>query len=323
MKVSVIIPVYNVKPYLERCVNSVLRQTYKDIEIILVDDGSTDGSGELCDHLATGESNLIVVHQPNQGVSEARNTGIRQARGEYLAFIDSDDEWLLTDGLENILQMSGPDAIIFKRVDIWKNGVQITSADYAIDYIEQLPDTLSVFSYLVAEQQFQISACFMLVRRKLILDHEIFFPKDMMSEDLFWSLQLWQHLTAVKFTNLNLYGYHHRENSRTTTANINFYHSYDQMFTYWKTQCDSGCKNAGMIRAFMANMWVNRGYAYHSLADVYKPEALRILEKHVDSLEYGLSPKSKRTRRMIRLIGLRNTATALGWYWKLRGYIKH
>ena len=81
MKVSVVIPVYNVKPYLERCVNSVLRQTYKDLEIILVDDGSTDGSGELCNDMATRDQRICVIHQENQGLSGARNTGIQQATG--------------------------------------------------------------------------------------------------------------------------------------------------------------------------------------------------------------------------------------------------
>jgi len=103
MKVSVIIPVYNVEPYLERCVKSVVGQTYQELEIILVDDGSKDGSGKLCDKLADSDSRIKVVHQKNQGLSGARNTGIRQATGEYVVFLDSDDEWLLSDGLEVLL----------------------------------------------------------------------------------------------------------------------------------------------------------------------------------------------------------------------------
>ena len=94
MKVSVVIPVYNVKPYLERCVQSVLRQTFKDLEIIMVDDGSTDGSGELAESLKDWSPCIRVVHQENQGLSGARNTGIRHATGEYVVFLDSDDEWL-------------------------------------------------------------------------------------------------------------------------------------------------------------------------------------------------------------------------------------
>ncbi len=92
MRFSVIIPVYNVKDYLEKCVQSVLAQQFDDYEMILVDDGSTDESGALCDALAARTPDVIrVVHQPNGGLGAARNTGIAHAKGEYLVFIDSDD----------------------------------------------------------------------------------------------------------------------------------------------------------------------------------------------------------------------------------------
>lgn len=90
-KISVIIPVYNVCNYLDRCIQSVLTQTYKDLEIILVDDGSTDESGKLCDIYKERDERIIVIHQKNQGVSCARNAGINIASGEYIGFVDADD----------------------------------------------------------------------------------------------------------------------------------------------------------------------------------------------------------------------------------------
>ena len=89
--ISVIVPVYNIKEYLERCVLSICNQTYKNLEIILVDDGSTDGSGDICDRLAKEDNRIRVFHKENGGSSSARNLGIREATGEYLGFIDSDD----------------------------------------------------------------------------------------------------------------------------------------------------------------------------------------------------------------------------------------
>ena len=88
---SVVIPVYQAADALERCVSSWLCQTVGDLEIILVDDGSTDGSGRICDELAARDGRILVVHQENAGVSAARNTGIRAASGEFLIFTDSDD----------------------------------------------------------------------------------------------------------------------------------------------------------------------------------------------------------------------------------------
>lgn len=89
--VSVIVPVYNVKPYLRECFDSICRQSYRNIEIILVDDGSTDGSGELCDVLAASDDRTTVLHKENGGLSDARNAGLRIAQGDWISFVDSDD----------------------------------------------------------------------------------------------------------------------------------------------------------------------------------------------------------------------------------------
>ncbi len=89
--ISIIVPVYNIKEYLPRCVASIVAQTYRNLEIILVDDGSTDGTGLLCDDLAASDDRIRVFHKENGGSSSARNLGIKQARGEYLGFVDSDD----------------------------------------------------------------------------------------------------------------------------------------------------------------------------------------------------------------------------------------
>ena len=89
--ISVIIPVYNCEKYIETCVDSVLNQTFTDFEIILVDDGSPDDSGKLCDQLSEKNNKIVVLHQKNQGQAAARNNGVKIARGEWLHFVDSDD----------------------------------------------------------------------------------------------------------------------------------------------------------------------------------------------------------------------------------------
>lgn len=100
--ISVIVPVYNAEKYLEHCVQSILDQTYRDLEVILVNDGSKDGSLELCRRLALADERVIVLDGPNGGVASARNRGLDQARGEYVAFVDSDD-WLAPDMYERLL----------------------------------------------------------------------------------------------------------------------------------------------------------------------------------------------------------------------------
>lgn len=102
-KASVIVPVYNVEAYLEKCVQSILRQTEQDFELLLVDDGSTDSSGQLCEELAKQDSRVRVIHQENQGLGGARNTGIREAKGDWLLLVDSDD-WIEPEILEKALE---------------------------------------------------------------------------------------------------------------------------------------------------------------------------------------------------------------------------
>lgn len=101
---SVIVPVYKVEPYLRRCVDSIRNQTYKNLQIILVDDGSPDRCGEICDAYAEIDERIIAVHQKNRGLSGARNTGLRYAKGEYVAFVDSDD-WIAPTMYETLVRM--------------------------------------------------------------------------------------------------------------------------------------------------------------------------------------------------------------------------
>lgn len=111
---SVIVPVYNVADYLEECLDSIVSQTYRALEIIVVDDGSTDGSGAICDAYAQTDSRIVVIHQANQGLSGARNTGLDVCKGEYITFIDSDDCYGTSDVLEqNVRLMEYNDNIDF------------------------------------------------------------------------------------------------------------------------------------------------------------------------------------------------------------------
>lgn len=102
MRFSIIIPVYKVERYLREAVGSVLAQTYDDYEIILVDDGSPDTCPKICDDLAENNTRIKVIHKPNGGLSDARNAGTEVAIGDYIIYLDSDDQWVDRQGLENI-----------------------------------------------------------------------------------------------------------------------------------------------------------------------------------------------------------------------------
>ena len=109
-KVSIIIPVYNAKNFIERCISSVLCQSYSDIEVITVDDGSSDGSGAILDMLEKQDRRILVIHQENKGVSVARNNGIKVATGKYILFVDADD-MIEADAIEKLMDNSENDLV--------------------------------------------------------------------------------------------------------------------------------------------------------------------------------------------------------------------
>ena len=116
--ISIVLPIYNVENYLERCIKSVISQTYKNLEIILVDDGSTDDCSKMCDEWAEKDNRIVVVHKNNQGLGMARNTGIEYAKGRFICFFDSDD-FIENDTIENVYKViTKENAEMAKRTEI-------------------------------------------------------------------------------------------------------------------------------------------------------------------------------------------------------------
>ena len=194
MKFSVIIPIYKVEPYLHKCVDSVLAQTYEDLEIILVDDGSPDSCGKICEEYAEADKRIKVIHKPNGGLSDARNAGLDVAEGEFVMFLDSDDWWDDKDAL--------------RKVDA---GIKESEADITIigmkKYFSQehrfgdvrTPkkcDKVYTLSHAQAMQQYMRSnifvacACDKVVRRSLIEKDNQRFVKHQLSEDIEWCCKL-------------------------------------------------------------------------------------------------------------------------------------
>ena len=201
---SVIVPIYNVEPWLERCVRSILGQTYGNLEILLVDDGSTDGTGELCDALAKEDERICVLHKENGGTSAARNLGIDRARGEYLGFVDSDDYvepdmyWRLYQaicGKEDYLVQVGRD-------EVDEQGKQLPS-------ICKIPEKEKIFSaedFLteLLMHRGDCSFCTKLVSRRLLGEDR--FPEKQLNEDFHLMLRLLQRTEGVLA--LPVCGYH-------------------------------------------------------------------------------------------------------------------
>lgn len=172
-KVSVIVPVYNVEPYLRRCVDSILAQRHQNFEILLIDDGSADASGAICDQYAAQDSRIIVIHQENKGVSSARNAGLDRCSGEYVSFIDPDD-WIEKDMFHVMLQAFGELNVDFAvcneaHVIAEAEGIEIKQ----INHWPELSGTTTVKHSALYEKIFARTAimCNKIVKRAIIGEH--------------------------------------------------------------------------------------------------------------------------------------------------------
>ncbi len=212
---SVIVPVYNVQEYLETCVKSVLEQTFDHFELILVDDGSKDQSGALCDALAEKDPRVTALHQENQGASAARNHGLRSARGRYILFLDSDDFYPQRDLLENIRKKSdGHDVVCF-------NYARYTDRlmPPLIRFPEKVPtDRDELLLELVKQNAFTSSACLKAVKRSLLTERGIEFEEGTSGEDIAWNARLMEAARSVALAPDCVYAYRVREGSITQTV---------------------------------------------------------------------------------------------------------
>ena len=215
--VSIVVPVYNVEKYLEDCVDSILRQTYENLEIVLVDDGSTDGSGKICDDLQKKSNRIIVIHKKNGGLSDARNCGIDNAHGKYICIIDSDD--LVSEDYIEIMK---------KNIS---ESVKITACGYChyydsgrkvkinFDNICHYYKGIEAQKYLNVIGFFNVSTCNKLFEKSLF--DEIRFPVGKKSEDWYVMYKLIEKAGGIYYNSDIKYLYRQRSGSITKSIVVN------------------------------------------------------------------------------------------------------
>lgn len=216
-KVSVIVPVYNVEKYLDKCVKSICNQSYQNLEIILVDDGSTDSSAEMCDTYAKVDARVKVIHKENGGLADARNVGIEHAKGDYLLFIDSDD-WIHQELVEKnivIAEKEDTDVVIFDYVGVQQDGTVCSQ------FCANL-EPMKVFSILEEPRLItaSCSAVNKLYKTSFWKSTGLKFPKGRYYEDLGTIPKLMALAKRVIYLKETLYYYLMREGSIMHTSNF-------------------------------------------------------------------------------------------------------
>lgn len=211
-RVSVIVPVYRVEKYLDRCVESIVGQTFTDTEILLIDDGSPDNCGKMCDEWAVKDSRIQVFHKENGGLSDARNFGIEHSVGAYLIFIDSDDfiELDMLEILYDLITEYEADVAICGLYNCYKSGKHPRCTDENIIVC----DGEKALEYILKADRMSVETPTKLIKRSVLGD--LRFIKGKTSEDAFFTPALMMRVSKVVETAKPLYNYYHREGSITT-----------------------------------------------------------------------------------------------------------
>lgn len=243
--ISVIVPVYNVREYLEYCVSSICNQTYRNLELILVDDGSTDGSSALCDKLAETDSRIRVVHQNNMGAAGARNSGLDAASGEYISIIDGDDYiWPeMYETLQRILEETKTEFVCCPYEMVTSQ--EIPEKDKRITQKEEvsLLDRKAVYKHLFDYHTMWVIQPNKLYRSSLFEAYR--FPTGHFYEDEYAAHRLLKNVQSAAYVNIPFYRYYRRIGSATkrgvTSRQIDLLDALLDRMAYFKEEGEADC----------------------------------------------------------------------------------
>lgn len=214
--ISVIIPVYNVEEYLEKCVNSILDQTYRNLEVILVNDGSKDSSGSICDALARKDPRIRVIHKENGGLSSARNVGMEAATGEYITFVDSDD-WIEEDGYKHLMDLMekyGVNLVCGGNYD-----VDGATGERTLGVCPRKEEAVTAEEFagrMFLWQGCDSSVCDKIFHRSLLENFR--FPEGKVCEDVATTYKIVLSADGAAFSERPFYNYYHRPGSITIST---------------------------------------------------------------------------------------------------------
>lgn len=214
--ISVVVPIYKVENYIHQCVDSILTQTYENIEVVLVDDGSPDNCPAICDEYAQKDSRVKVVHKQNGGPSSARNAGIKASIGDYLMFVDSDDYWDSDTALASIVKIideKKPDIVCFGYKEYFDNNATYGKGIYEDVLLACKNDENFCVQKMIENGVFVSSSWVKTVKSELIKDNDIFFVEGITNEDVDWTARLLLNAFDFEIYEKSFYIYRQREGS--------------------------------------------------------------------------------------------------------------
>ena len=315
---SVVVPVYNVEKYLRECVESVLSQSFADFELILVNDGSKDSSGAICDEYAQNDDRVKVIHKENGGQSTARNRGIEAAQGEFAIFLDSDDIICDKNFFADIHACASvnTDVVVYRyckyysdgRVDDCGISLADVNCDNKIDFIRQL----------VKRDAFFCSCWSKVTRMSILKDNGIKFDENLSCEDMDWYFNVVSKASEFKAIDKAYVYYRQRENSVTASFKKKSITDYIYTIEKWKTKFEMlENEEKEVMLSALAKLYCNLLISYSRHSNKLR-DCKRQIFAFKNLLSYNMNPRTAKIAKFSRAFGLEITCVTLNILGKLR-----
>lgn len=312
---SVIIPAYNVERYIEKCIDSIKNQIDNTMEIIIVDDGSSDSTATICDMYAEENKNIRVFHINNGGQARARNIGIGEAKGEYIMFIDSDDYICDNEFIRKVRSKMNerPDIIIYGYKKYWE-GINLYTDKQLLNF-NKLRNN-NVLEYMIEKNYFKGCPWDKIVKTSIIKENNLVFPEGRLSEDIDWCAQLIKNINTEKISVINENPYVYVQHEGTTSKLVKEKHISDIMYIFEKNISQNSDE---ILLDYFA-------YEYSMSLGVLKSRYCENISKDMEKkfysykwiLKYRTCKKVKFCYIFCKIIGIRCTAAVLGMYVNLK-----
>ena len=307
MKFSVIIPVYKVEKYLGYCVESILNQSFRDFEVILVDDGSPDSCPGICDEYAKKDSRVKVVHQKNMGLAGARNTGLDHAVGEYICFIDSDDYLAHEQVLQTLADKtaSNPDIVHYKFKEWFESDGHIAECRFSYDVPTSGRTLAEIYCDLIDRDAYYNSAWSKIIRRELLVDNNIRFEQGIVGEDNEWYYHVVMVAKSLVLVDEPLYIYRRRKGSITTSTTRKNLVDQLHVLDKWEKileKSDSDSRSL-VVRGSLAKQFCSALIIYAGLSDV--SDLYSSLKDKSHLLKFSKTGRVVTFRKIRNMVGLK------------------
>lgn len=309
---SIIVPVYRVEQYLHQCIESVLAQTFKDYELILIDDGSPDNSPQICDEYEAEHAQIRVFHQKNRGLSAARNKGMTLAEGKYIMFLDSDDFWDDIDALDHLyknLYDSKVDILIMNSKKFYQNTNKYSVEKHHYDIEKNYG-----MRQLLQRNLYVACAWDKIIKREFLRGNKLKFVEDQLSEDVEWCAKLLLCDPQVDYINESFYCYR-QQNSLSITSNVgirNLQNIADVIIKY-----SFYIEDNDALAHYLAQQYVLWITISNLVSGLEIKELNQKMKKYWWLLKYDWYPHVKKVNAL-KFVGFNRIKFLLKIYWKIK-----